>query len=111
MAASRSLTAMATWSISVSIRQPYRGAPSLPSEAGDRVDVLLAELGVRHAEALFGCEHEHAELALVLVVVDLEHRLGDLLERERRRQHGMDARLGDQPVRLRRLPVVREVAA
>src|SRR4051795_6410311 len=111
MAASRRWPARATWSSAVSTRHLYRRAPSLPPEAGDRVEVLLAQLGVRDAQALVRREHEYTELALVLVVVHLQHGVGDLLERERRRQHGMDAGLGDQPVRLPRLPVVREVAA
>ena len=45
------------------------------------------------------------------VVVHLIDRVGDLLEREHRRQHRMDPTFRDQAVGLPRLPVVREVTA
>ena len=44
---------------------------SAPEER-DLVDVLLAQLGIGDAESLVGREHQHPELALVLVVVHLQ---------------------------------------
>ena len=46
----------------------------VPAEQRDLVEVPLAHLGVGDAEALLGREHEHAELALVQVVVHLVAR-------------------------------------
>ena len=65
---------------------------------------------VGDAETLFGREHQHAELAFVHVLVHLRHRVGDLLEREHRREHRMDLAFAHQPVGFPRLAVVGEVA-
>jgi hypothetical protein len=74
MAASRSLTAMATWSISVST------SSTVATEKGD---LFLADLGpalgVVDAQALLRCEAQDADLALVLVAVDAAGRLAGLL--------------------------------
>ena len=64
---------------------------------------------VAHAEPLLGSQAEHAHLALVGVAVDVERGLADVVEPVGLRQCGMDHALGDEPVCLPRLAVVREV--
>src|SRR4051812_4499768 len=61
------------------------------------------------AEAFLVGADEDRDLALVLVLAHQLVRLGDALERHHPPEHGPDLRLGDQLVRLRRLPCVREV--
>src|SRR5204863_5520748 len=104
MAASRSLTAMATWSISVSTSR------TVATEQGD---LVLADrfppLGVVDAEPFLGRQAEDADLAFVLVAVDLAGRLAGVLERVHRRQEGLDAALADELVGRPRLVVVGEV--
>ena len=72
---------------------------------------LLAELGVVDAEALLGGQAEHADLALVQVLVDLVGGLAGLLERVNAGEHRLDLALADQLVGLPRLLVVGEVRA
>src|SRR6476620_10364756 len=119
MAASRSSTAIATWSISVRTVGMF-GAPGssslgssrlVPEEEGDLIEEPLTHRWVGDAQPLLGREDEHAELALVEIVVDLCRGLARLIEGEHGRQGRVDAPLADEPVRLPRLPVVREVAA
>ena len=62
--------------------------------------MLLAELGVAHAEALLRGEGEDADLALVLVVVHVERGLADLLEAVDLREGGVDLALADEAVGL-----------
>ena len=78
---------MATWSISVSERRAARPSVwaargrscAVPAEEGDPVLAdLLPELGVVDAEALLGGQAQHADLALVQVVVDLVGGLADV---------------------------------
>src|SRR4051812_38173006 len=108
MAASRSWTAMATWSISVSMT----GTLGVPAED---VDPVLTdpgpELGVGDPEALAGGQAEDADLALVQVLVDLQRRLAGLLERVDGGEDRLHLALADEPVGLPGLPVVGEVAA
>src|SRR4051794_4365309 len=93
MAASRSRTAMPTWSISVSFvvmlpapmgrSGPARFARScaVPPEQGDLVLADLGpELGIVDPEPLFGGQAQHADLAFVHVVVHLVGRLAHLVE-------------------------------
>src|SRR2546421_7991961 len=136
MAASRSCTAMATWSISVS--REVTGAPfgcrrdllatswresrtllagprsarscAVPPEERDPVLAhLLAEREVVDAKPLPGSEGQHAELALVEVVVHLVRGLAHLGEGVHSRQDRLDHALADEPVGLPRLLVVGEV--
>src|SRR5581483_914212 len=96
MAASRSWTAMATWSISVSMPVTLR----VPAEDVDPVlPDLRPELRIGDAQAL------------VQIVVDLQRRLARLLQRVDGREDGLDLAVADQPVGLPGLPVVGEVAA
>ncbi len=74
-----------------------------PAEAVDRLEVLVAEVGVADAEALAGGQAEDADLALVLVVVDVQRGLADLVEGVGPRQRRVDLALGDQAVGLPRL--------
>src|SRR5258706_16148441 len=98
---------MATWSISVSMGMVISGP--MPAEQGDLVLAdLVAERGVVDAEPLLRREAQHAELALVQVVVDLERRLAHLGERVDGREDRLNLPLGDEPVGLPRLGVVRE---
>ena len=67
----------------------------VPPEQRDLVLAdLLAELGVVDAEALLGREAQHADLALVQVLVHLVGGLADLVERVHRRQDRLDHALG-----------------
>src|SRR6478672_1981836 len=104
MAASRSLTAMATWSISVSTSSTVATVES---------DPVLADLGpalrVVDAEALGRRQAQDADLALVLVALDAPGRRARLLEREHGRQQRLDAPLADQLVGRPCLVVVGEV--
>src|SRR5262245_141611 len=77
----------------------------------DRRKMLLAQPRIPYAEALFRRETQHADLALVLVLVHLERGLAGLLQRVHTGQCRMDLSLGDQAVRLPRLAVVGEVRA
>src|SRR5262245_25831341 len=84
------------------------------SDAAKPVDIrkmLLPQLGIPHAKALFRRKTQHADLALVLVVVHLVSRLTGVLERVHTGQCRMDLSLGNQPVGLPRLAVVGEVRA
>src|SRR3990170_263373 len=64
------------------VRRSVKGrfACSDSAEPVDRGLVLGAHLGVAHAEALGGGEAEHADLALVGVLVDVEGGLADVIE-------------------------------
>src|SRR4051794_37310379 len=88
-----------------------RSRPSDVPEAVDRVQVRRAELLRRRldAQALLRCETQHADLALVQVLVDVVRRLPGLLERVRLGQRRVDLALGDEAVGLPRLLVVGEV--
>src|SRR4051812_17223026 len=110
---------MATWSISVSSIRPCwsrrepRCEPSA-AVATEHGDLVLADpfalLGVVDAEPLFGREAQDADLALVLVAVDLERSLTGLVERVHGRQQGLDLAEVEQSVGCVRLLVVGEVA-
>src|SRR3954467_11732486 len=104
MAASRSLTAMATWSISVSTSETV---------ATEQRDLLLADLGpalrVVDAEPFLRREAQDAHLALVLVAVNAPGRLARVLQRVHGRQERLDAPLADEPVGRPGLVVVGEV--
>src|SRR4051794_31300296 len=104
MAASRSLTAMATWSISVSTSRTV---------ATVQRDLVLTDvgalLGVVDAEALLRGQAQHADLAFVLVAVDPACRLARLLEWVHGRQERLDPALADELVGRPRLGVVGEV--
>src|SRR3954447_5786942 len=78
-------------------------------EAVDRLEMGVAELVVADAETLLGSEAEHADLALVLVVVHVQGDLADVLEGVGPRQGRVDLALGDEAVGLPRLAVVGEV--
>src|SRR5687767_5265010 len=78
-AASRSRTAMPTWSISVSL--PLVWLCMTPEQRDAVLTHLGPEVGVVDAEAFLGGEAQHADLALVQVVVDLVRRLARLLQR------------------------------
>src|SRR6187399_2214066 len=107
------------WSISVrtesligfSSSRAAAGELLVTTEHGDLREQTLAHLGIGHAEALLGCEHQHPELALVQVLVHLERGLRGVLEGEHRRERRVDLALADQPVGLPRLAVIREVTA
>src|SRR5215470_9873211 len=105
MAASRSLTAMATWSISVRITSG--------TVATEQRDLVLADggatFGIVDAQTLPGRQAQHADLALVLVAVDRAGCLAHLVERVDGRQQRLDPALAHQPVGLPRLGVVGEV--
>src|SRR5581483_9756565 len=108
MAASRSWTAMATWSISVSMPVTLR----VPAEDVDPVlPDLRPELRIGDAQALLRRQAQDADLPLVQIVVDLQRRLARLLQRVDGREDGLDLAVADQPVGLPGLPVVGEVAA
>src|SRR4051812_13074006 len=81
------------------------------TEAVDLVQVRRPLLVVADTEALLGCEAQHADLALVPVLMHVVRRLAHLCHRVRLRQRGVDPALGDQPVGLPGLAVVREVRA
>src|SRR5688500_8803115 len=81
------------------------------SDAAEPVDgrkMLLTQLRIPHAQALFRCEAQHTDLALVCVLVHVVRRLSGVLQCVHTGQCGVDLSLGDQPVRLPRLAVVRE---
>src|SRR5690349_2879968 len=73
--------------------QPTRRnrAATAGSDAPETVDLLLEPgplLLVSDAQALLGCEGEHADLALVCVVLDVAGGLADVLHRVHLRQRG-----------------------
>src|SRR3954453_11067015 len=104
MAASRSLTAMATWSISVSTSK------TVATEQGDLLLAdRLAPLGVVDAEPRLRRQAQDADLAFVLVAVDFPGRLAGVLEGIHRRQERLDPALADELVGRPRLVVVGEV--
>src|ERR1700722_14973970 len=114
MAASRSLTAMATWSISVS-SGAVMGAPSssfVSPEQGDPVlPHLGAEFGVVYAETGLRRQAQHADLALVEVPVHLGCGVTDVLQRVDGGEGREDLPLADQLVGVPRLPVVGEMGS
>src|SRR5690606_7586117 len=73
------------------------------AEPVDLVDVGGALLLVTDAEPLLGGEAQHADLALVQVLVDVVRRLPDVVEGEGLRQGRVDLALGDEAVGLPRL--------
>src|ERR1044071_5261966 len=95
---------------------PSAMGPTLPcpsdedgSDAAETVDgrkMLLPQLGIPHAQALFRCEAQHADLALVCVLVHVVRGLSSLLQCVHTGQCRVGLSLGDQPVGLPRLPVV-----
>src|SRR3954468_17771490 len=127
MAASRSVTAMATWSISVSRpvmganccrRRPTRTSPPAASSrsgavAAERGDAVLThpgpQLGVADAQPVGRGQAAHADLALVEVVVDLVGRLAHLVQGVGGGEDGLDLAQADEAVGLPRLLVVGEV--
>src|SRR4051812_313697 len=93
-------------------RPPPSGrALSEPPEPVDLGEVLGPLLLVADTEALLGSQAEDPDLALVEVLVDVVRRLADAVHRVGLRQRRVDLPLGDQPVGLPRLAVVREVRA
>jgi len=70
---------------------------------GDAVEQAGAHLGIGDAEAFAGSEHQHAQLALVRVVVHRHTASRVSSNADDGRQHRMDAALGDEAVRLPRL--------
>src|SRR6266508_6245850 len=115
MADSRSRTAMATWSISVSRPAPSATFMKRPgrvaAEDGDAVlPDLGSPLGVVDAEAIRGGQAENADLALVEVAVHRQGGVAHLLERVDVGEDGLDHALGDEPVGVPGLAVVGEVA-
>src|SRR5215471_13048008 len=104
MAASRSLTAMATWSISVS---------TSGTVATEQRDLVLADLGaelrVLDPEAFLGRKAQDADLAIVLVAVDQASGLANVGQGIDRRQQRLDPALAHQLVGRPRLGVVGEV--
>src|ERR1700722_13273184 len=114
MAASRSLTAMATWSISVS-SGAVTGAPSssfVSPEQGDPVlPHLGAEFGVVDAETGLRGQAEHADLALVEVPVHLVGGIADVLQGVDGGQGREGLPVAHQLVGVPRLPVVGEVGS
>ena len=108
MAASRSATAMATWSISV--RSDVH-ALCLRNSSIRSGPTLRPQLRVVDAESLLGRETQHADLALVQVAVDLQGRLAHLLEGIERRQRREHLSPTDELVGVPRLAVVGEVRA
>src|SRR5436189_130114 len=111
-AASRSRTAMPTWSMSVSL--PEWAPPTLGPVTPEQGDAVLADLGpelwVVDTEPLLGGETEHPDLPLVQVVVDLIGGLAHLRERMDSRQNRLNHPLGDQAIGLPRLLVIGEMA-
>src|SRR5581483_10315825 len=106
--ASRSWTAMATWSISVSMPVTLR----VPAEDVDPVlPDLRPELRIGDAQALLRRQAQDADLPLVQILVDLQRRLAGLLQRVDGGEDGLDLALADEAVGLPGLPVVGEVAA
>src|SRR3954452_8363344 len=81
------------------------------AETVDRVGVTLPQRGIANAETFLRRKAEHADLALVRVAVHVVRRLPGLLHRVHTGQCRMDLPLGDQPVRLPRLAIVREMRA
>src|SRR5689334_17105751 len=76
----------------------YAWARSDVPEAVDRLEVLCPEvlcLG-RNTQALLGGEAQHADLALVGVLVDVVRRLAGVLEAVGLRQRRVDLALGDE---------------
>src|SRR3954453_22324420 len=64
-------------------RESGRASGAVRAEEGDLVLADLgAELGIVDAEAFLGGEAQHADLALVAVVVHLVGGVADLVERE-----------------------------
>src|SRR3954453_13594962 len=91
-----------------------RRGQGVGSDAAEAVDLGLeagALVPVADAEALFGGEGEHADLALVGVAVHVAGGLADLLHRVDLGQRRVDQAAVDEPVGLPRLLVVGEVAA
>src|SRR6476661_10108595 len=103
----------------VSLRQrPWGRPPTRPNgirllvaEAVDRLLEPRALLGVAHAEARLRRQGQHADLALMGVLVDVEGRLTHLLEGVRLAEGRVDQAAVDQLVGLPGLAVVREVRA
>src|ERR1700712_4339552 len=82
------------------------------SYAAEAVDLRLepgALLRVADAEALLGGQAQHADLALVGVVLDVAGRLADVVHGVDLRERGVHEALVDEPVGLPRLLVVGEV--
>src|SRR5439155_3337952 len=90
--------------------RPSRLRRRVPLEERDLPFVTGAHLGVGDALPGVSRQAQHADLALVEVVVDLVGGLARLLEGERLRQDGVDHPFRDQAVGLPRLFVVGEVA-
>src|SRR3954465_2295180 len=112
MAASRSRTAMATWSISVS--SPDVVISQLPSSVAlEQGDLVLAVGGALlragDAQARARREAPDGQLAVRLVLVAALRGVADLLEVVGRRHDRLDPALGDEAVHVPRLLVVREV--
>src|SRR5918995_1031025 len=117
MAASRSLTAMATWSISVSSTARTYPAVGLQLSLGvalEQRDAILADalalLGVGHTPAGLRGQAQHGQLALGLVAVHRSGGLAHQLERVDGRHHRLDRATVDEPVHVPGLLVVGEVA-
>src|SRR6516165_9726348 len=104
MAAWRSLTAMATWSISVSTSRTV---------ATEQRDLVLADLGpelrVVDAQPFRRRQAQDADLAFVLVAMDEPGRLPDVGQRIDGGQERLDPALADELVRRPCLGVVGEM--
>src|SRR3954451_325374 len=89
---------------------PLRSSATVTAEDGDLVLAdPLTLLRILDAEPLCRSETEDADLALVLVAVDLQRRLADVLQRLHRRQHRLDLAEVHEAVRLPRLRIVGKV--
>src|SRR5579875_2296314 len=84
---------------------------SAVAEPVDRRLVLCTEFTVADTETLLRCQAQHADLALVCVAVDVVGGLAGLRQRVHLRDRRVDRALRDEPDRLPRLAVVREVRA
>src|SRR5215218_1901463 len=78
------------------VQRPGPVLGSDAAEAVDRLEVLLALLGIADAEALLGSQRQDADLALVGVAVHVERGLPDLGHRVDLGQRRMDQALVDE---------------
>ena len=105
-------TAMATWSISVSSMSPVIGADQRPEAVIWSSPTCSRSSGSSMPRPSVGRQAEHADLALVQVVVHLVGGLAGLARAGTPADRiGWIMPLADQPVGLPRLLVVGEVAA
>src|SRR3954453_8483465 len=110
MAASRSLTAIATWSISVSSMSMNDLSVREPTEERDLVEMLLARRLVGHTQPFLGREAQYRDLSLDEVVVHLQRGFARLVQWEHLRHRRMDPSLAYETIGLPCFAVVREMA-